>query len=74
MTISCRPPDAASVPMTERPAFDRRRAPSVCVIVSLVHSLYALMGLGEADDDRAFTVLRNPGQNQLRGPTEQPAY
>ena len=41
MTISCRPPDAASVPMTERPDFDRRRAPSVCVIVSLFHSLYA---------------------------------
>lgn len=59
--------------MTERPDFDRRRAPSVRVIVSLVHSLYALMGLGEADDDRAFTVLPNRNHNKPCCPTEQPA-
>ena len=34
MTISCRPPEAASEPTTERPAPDRNRVPSVCAIPS----------------------------------------
>ena len=44
MMISWSPPDAASVPTTERPVFDRKRAASVCVIVTLVNRVTRALG------------------------------
>jgi hypothetical protein len=50
----------------ERPALDRIRDLSVCVIVSLFHPLYALSwALARPTADRPFTVLPNRHHTKL---------